>query len=182
MGSTSSVERSHECHDVRVGGSSASVSGSNLSPADELNLSASLDRAAAMFGRAVSILMRSSEYQKLPIEALGNLLGPAITNGQIAIVDAKAKANEVITPAALLTWAKVSKEDDIVLSDGAQTKRPEAARWSTGDIVWLVDAAGDPKMLTALIARLRTNQFKGCTVKYRARAEGGGREVRSFEN
>ncbi|WP_414463299.1 toxin-activating lysine-acyltransferase [Hyphomicrobium sp. DY-1] len=152
-----------------------------LSDSEMQNHASAAERFANAFAHAVFVLMKSKDYKSLAISNLHGLLWPALSTGQFAILKSQSKSTGIVVPVAFVSWAKLSEEDDRLFSQQAEADRASPKNWSSGDIVWLVDAAGDPKMLAALIARLRGDQLKGHTIKYHARADGDRREVRTIE-
>ncbi len=48
-------------------------------------------------------------------------------------------------------------------------RRKERAEWSSGDIVWIVEAVGTPAAVNKILKKLKGTTWKGKTVKTRTR-------------
>jgi hemolysin-activating ACP:hemolysin acyltransferase len=69
-------------------------------------------------------------------------------------------------PVAAVLWASVSVETDQRLSASLTQKlrlRPE--EWKSGEILWIIDAAGEPRAMAGALAELAHKQFKDKAVK-----------------
>ena len=80
----------------------------------------------------------------------------------------------VSVPVAVAVWATVSAEVDKKLSENLHVPirlRPD--EWQSGDILWLIDAVGDPRVVPQLLRQLVETAFKGREAKMLARAENG---------
>jgi hemolysin-activating ACP:hemolysin acyltransferase len=121
------------------------------------------------FTRIVSILSRSPHYKHYTLSDLEWLVVPPILTGQCAVMEAKVNGRQVPVAAAL--WASVSGEVDKRLSENltAPTKlRPD--EWRSGNLLWLVDAVGDPKAIAELLRQLHDTALRGQEVKVRKMA------------
>jgi cytolysin-activating lysine-acyltransferase len=123
-------------------------------------------RFAVTFTRIVSVLSRSPHYKHYALSDLEWLVVPPILTGQCAVMEAKVNGRQVPTAAAV--WASVSEEVDKRLSENLTTPiklRPD--EWRCGEILWLVDAVGDPKAIPLLLRQLQGGPFKGREAKVR---------------
>ena len=69
-------------------------------------------------------------------------------------------------PASLVLWALVSPEVDKRLSEAADSEpqlRPD--EWKSGDIPWLVYAAGETRFVRPVVKQLMETTFKNRTLK-----------------
>jgi hypothetical protein len=57
--------------------------------------------------------------------------------------------------------------------------RPD--EWRSGDILWLIDAVGDRRVVPGLLKQLADNTLKGREIKVRGRGEGGKVEVKNLQ-
>ncbi|HJQ61206.1 MAG TPA: toxin-activating lysine-acyltransferase [Vineibacter sp.] len=147
-------------------------------PAEELQRRAALaKRLAGAFGEIVSVMMRSEPHRLTYLAELEWLVVPAIVSGQFSIADAQSKSHGAVTPVAAVLWASVSPEIDARLS--AHPGRPirlKPAEWKSGDIVWIVEAIGDPRALNPMLKSLRQREWKDRTIKTRT-LDAQGRPV-----
>ena len=71
-------------------------------------------------------------------------------------------------------WANVSAEVDRRLAENvASGVRLKAEEWKGGDILWLVEAIGDPRIIEAMLKRLVATEWKGREARMRARTKDG---------
>jgi hemolysin-activating ACP:hemolysin acyltransferase len=87
----------------------------------------------------------------------------------------KQQATEnTIVPVAVALWACVSDKIDKTLSDPLVSQpKLQLADWSSGDCLWLMSVAGDPRALPTFLEQLAAKQFKGRRAKVRARGPDG---------
>jgi len=136
-------------------------------------------RQSVAFAQIVSVLMRSPRYRNYTLGDLEWLVVPALATGQWRVVGAQSKQNGVSFPVAVALWAKVSAEVDKKLSENLHVPirlRPD--EWKSGDILWLVDAVGDPRVVPQLLKQLLETSFKGRETQVRAAGEDGKITVR----
>ena len=71
-------------------------------------------------------------------------------------------------------WAFVSPEVDRRLIENiAAPIRLKMEEWKSGDIPWLVEAAGEPRVIEEMLKRLVHGPWAGRKVKMRARTKDG---------
>ena len=123
-------------------------------------------RNSLAFTQAVGVLMRSSHYKEYKIGDLEWLLLPAITNRQFRIGEVKLDEAHggATVPASLVLWAFVSPEVDKRLTETTEPKLAPA-EWTSGDIPWLVHAAGETRFVRPVVDQLMATTFKGRTLK-----------------
>jgi len=144
---------------------------------------ASLHNTTA-FTQAIGVFMRSPHYREYTIGDLEWLLIPAITNHQYKLAEAKIgeDGNARTLPAAIVLWALVSPEVDARLTE-SRVNRPklEPAEWTSGDIPWLVHAAGDLRIVSRVVKHLMQTTFKDRKVKVFGRDENNGVKIHVLE-
>ena len=131
-------------------------------------------RHSLAFAQIVSLLMRSAQHKRYPIGALEWLVIPPLLTGQFSIAEARSKQSGASAPVAVVLWARVSPEVDKRLSENLD--RPIQLRpreWRSGDLLWVVEAVGDARVLPPLLKRLGESTFKGREVKVRRRGADG---------
>jgi hemolysin-activating ACP:hemolysin acyltransferase len=123
----------------------------------------------AAFGEIVSLLMRSPQFKTMPLSSLEELVVPAITNGQFSIAETQEKKSGLIAPVAAVLWASVSEDVDRRLSESLDEPAKLAPKdWKSGNIPWLIIAAGDTRLIKALLQRIQETTLKGRVLKLRS--------------
>jgi hemolysin-activating ACP:hemolysin acyltransferase len=136
-------------------------------------------RAAAMHNsmaltQIIGVLMRSQHFRQYTLGDLEWLVIPPVMAGQYRIGEVKTKKEGATLPVAVLLWAKVSPEVDQRLAQSdSPTLRLRPEDWTSGDILWLTHAAGEPRFVRHLLKQISETAFKGLEVKTRARGEDG---------
>jgi hemolysin-activating ACP:hemolysin acyltransferase len=131
-------------------------------------------RQSMAFAQIVSVLMRSSHYKHYTLADLEWFVFPPLLTGQFSIVEASAQPDGPKLPVAVALWASVSPDVDRRLSENLTAPvrlRPD--EWQSGDILWLVDAVGDARIVPQFLKRLGDTVFKGRQIKMRTMGEGG---------
>ena len=153
--------------------------GGTASTKESQRVAVSAIRQSVDFAQILSVLMRSPRYRHYTLGDLEWLVVPALATGQWRVVGAQSKQNGVSFPVAVALWARVSTEVDKKLSENLHVPirlRPD--EWKSGDILWLVDAVGDSRIVPQLLKQLLETSFKGCETKVRAAGEDGKITVR----
>jgi hemolysin-activating ACP:hemolysin acyltransferase len=126
-------------------------------------------RNAWAFTQVVGVLMRSPNYRRYTLSDLEWLVIPPLLAGQFRIGQAKADKNQrSVTPVAVVLWASVSAEVDKKLMESEQSSvqlKPE--EWKSGDILWLMHAAGETRFVRQVVDELTKTTLKGRQVKVR---------------
>jgi cytolysin-activating lysine-acyltransferase len=166
-------------HASRLNGHSATtsqkpVSASRSQAQEPLGITEKVQRDAASlrnavaFTQAAGVLMRSPHYKEYKIGDLEWLLLPAITHRQFRIGEVKLDQGQgdAALPVALVLWAFVSPEVDKRLSEATDAV-PQLApeEWKSGDIPWLVHAAGETRFVRSVVDQLTATTFKNREVK-----------------
>jgi hemolysin-activating ACP:hemolysin acyltransferase len=125
-------------------------------------------RNSLVFTQSVGVLMRSPHYKEYKIGDLEWLLLPPITSGQFRIGEVKLDQAQggATVPAALVLWALVSPEVDKRLTETTEAEpKLTPAEWTSGDIPWLVHAAGETRFVRSVVDQLMATTFKNRTLK-----------------
>jgi hemolysin-activating ACP:hemolysin acyltransferase len=139
-------------------------------------------RHSLAFAQIVSILMHSPRYRHYTLGDLEWLVLPPLLTGQCSVAEAKSKENGASVPVAVALWASVSAEVDRRLAENLNTPirlRPD--EWRSGDILWLIDAVGDRRVVPGLLKQLADTTLKGREIKVRGRGEDGKVEVKNLQ-
>jgi cytolysin-activating lysine-acyltransferase len=136
-------------------------------------------QAAAMHNsmaltQIIGVLMRSQHFRQYTLGDLEWLVIPPVLAGQYRIGEVKTKNEGATLPVAVLLWAKVSPEvDERLTQSDTPTIRLKPEEWTSGNILWLTHAAGEPRFVRHLLKQISETAFKGLDVKTRARGEDG---------
>jgi cytolysin-activating lysine-acyltransferase len=136
-------------------------------------------QAAAMHNsmaltQIIGVLMRSQHFRQYTLGDLEWLVIPPVLAGQYRIGEVKTKKEGATLPVAVLLWAKVSPEvDERLTQSDTPTIRLKPEEWTSGNILWLTHAAGEPRFVRHLLKQISETAFKGLDVKTRARGEDG---------
>ena len=150
------------------------------SPAARLE-AAQKDRFAQDFSRVVAVLMRAPNYKSLRISDLEWLVIPPLLAGQARVALSRFSKDGPIVPVAAAMWARVSVSVDKRLSQDLESPPLlRASEWTSGDILWLMTLAGEPKALAELLPQLQQSEFKGRAVKMRVQMADGKTVVQTL--
>jgi len=138
-------------------------------------------RMSQAFSQVVAVLMRDPNFRNMKLSDLEWLVLPPIMAGQFKLGHARAPQragakgpSDMLVPVAVALWARVSSTIDKALSERLGSEmRLRPTDWATGDIVWLMAAAGNPRAVPMFLKQLKETQFKDQEVKLRTRAPDG---------
>jgi len=146
---------------------------------EKIRRDAAVLRNALAFTQVVGILMRSPHYRQYTLGDLEWLVIPPVMAGQFRIGEAKPNNSQgAAVPVAVVLWALVSPEVDQRLMEGSNTSfklKPE--EWKSGDIPWLLHAAGETRFVRFVVDQLTKTTFKGRKIKVRGRDKDGNVKV-----
>ena len=138
---------------------------------------------AAAFGEIVALLMRTPAHKDTKLADLEWLVAPAVATGQFTIAEAQMKANGITQPMGVVLWARVSPDIDKRLQkDIDKPLQLKPQEWASGDIIWLVEVAGEPRVLDAVMKRMRETVWAGKTVRVRGKDKDGKAAVGTLSN
>lgn len=146
-------------------------------------------RLGQSFAQVVAIFMRDPNYRALPVGDLEWLALPPLMAGQFRLgqthLGGGKPAQEdagMLLPVAVALWARVSDQIDATLSTTLDKQvRLKPDQWASGQNLWLMAVAGDPRALPTFLKQLRTTEFKGQTVKIRAHGKDGKVSIKTLE-
>lgn len=138
-------------------------------PPEELKKRAEASkRVAATMGELIGLMARSPRHREHKLADIRWLVVPAIRTGQYSMATAQSKSNGYTAPVAAVLWASVSADvDKRIAADLSAPIRLAPREWKSGDILWLVDAIGDNRLVGELVKRLQTKEWEGRAVKAR---------------
>jgi hemolysin-activating ACP:hemolysin acyltransferase len=150
---------------------------------DELRQRAAVAKhVASSFGQIVTLLLRSPQDRKRPMEDLEWMVIPALQNGQFVVAEAQSKETGIVAPAAAVLWAMVSESVDERLSQNLdQPVNLGPQDWRSGSIPWIIAAFGDNRVIGGLLQQLATNVFKAEPAKIRTRGADGKAALAKLE-
>jgi len=137
-------------------------------------------RNALAFTQILGVLMSSSHYKEYKVADLEWLVIPPLLAGQFRIGEAKPKEG-ITLPVAVVLWARVSAEVDKRLTETDTLEvRLKPEEWTSGDILWLVHAAGQTRFVRHVVEQLSKTTFKGREVKVLGRGQDGKPKVHTL--
>lgn len=139
------------------------------------------ERMGLAFSQVVAVLMRDPNFRSLRLSDLEWLVLPPVMAGQWRLAHASMQAGAtktedggILVPIAVALWARVSPAIDKRLSENLDKPLDlKAHEWASGNILWLIAAAGDPRAVPKFLKQLDETEFKGQAVKVRARNSDG---------
>ena len=145
-------------------------------------------RFAQTFANIVAVLMRDPNFRNLRLADLEWLVLPPVMAGQFRLAHVqpqpeggKPQQGGGYVPVAVALWARVSPNIDKGLSENLDKQvRLQPNQWASGDILWLMAAAGDQRAVPKFLEQLQETEFKGKEVKLRARGADGKAVVRTL--
>lgn len=152
-----------------------------LSPEEAQQRAAQSHRMAAAFGEIVSVLMRSPAYRNATLAQIERLVVPAVLSGQFSLAEAQSKESGFTAPVGVVLWASVNGETEAVLStapDAYLQLTPQ--HWRSGDLIWLIDAVGDGRVIGAMLKHLHQSAWNGRVVKAMMKGADGISAVRTL--
>jgi hemolysin-activating ACP:hemolysin acyltransferase len=150
-----------------IGGSGSAI------PEKARQQAAAALRNSLAFTQIIGVLMRSEHYKHYTLADLEWLVVPPMLAAQYRIGEAKQKTGGSV-PVAVVLWASVSADVDQRLAQvGNVPIRLRPDEWTSGEILWLVHAAGEPRFVRQVLKQLNDSAFKGREVKVRARGGDG---------
>jgi cytolysin-activating lysine-acyltransferase len=140
------------------------------------------------FAQIVAVLMRDPGYKNLRVADLEWLVLPPVMAGQYRLAHGtrqpeggKEQQGGVFVPVAVVLWARVSPHIDKALSENLDKQvRLRPNDWASGDIVWLMAAAGHPRAVPEFVKQLAETDFKDMQVKMRVREPDGKAVVKTL--
>lgn len=138
-------------------------------------------RIVSALGQIVTILMRSPAHQHLTLTDLKRRVVPAVLAGQFSLAGKRFKQDGLVVPVGALVWARVSPDVDKRLS--ADTTLPidlTSEEWTSGDNIWVVDAVGEPALITEMLRRLSEREWRGRVARLRTRTADGSVHVHTL--
>jgi cytolysin-activating lysine-acyltransferase len=145
-------------------------------------------RMGQTFAQIVAVLMRDPGYKNLRVADLEWLVLPPVMAGQYRLAHGtrqseggKEQQGGVFVPVAVVLWARVSPHIDKALSENLDKQvRLRPNDWASGDIVWLMAAAGHPRAVPEFVKQLAETDFKDMQVKMRVREPDGKAVVKTL--
>jgi hemolysin-activating ACP:hemolysin acyltransferase len=150
--------------------------------ADPARAAAASRRMMTALGEILFVFMKSAQFQGIPLGKLEQLVLPAALTDQFLVASVRTEPQGYMRPVAAALWASVSPEVDARLS--AEVNDPfrlNDKEWRSGDIIWLVALAGEPRAAAAMMRKLQESRLKGRTIKSRVAGPDGQPIVRELD-
>jgi hemolysin-activating ACP:hemolysin acyltransferase len=137
---------------------------------------------SAAFGDIVSVLAQSANAKERPLSDLQWLVVPALLTGQYRLGEGYSESRGFSAPAGVVLWASVSDEVDRRLSASPEAPiRLAPQEWKSGDNLWLIEAAGSPRILSPMLKGLAEKEWRGKRVKLCVRGQDGKAVVQEIK-
>jgi cytolysin-activating lysine-acyltransferase len=137
---------------------------------------------SAAFGDIVSVLAQSANAKERPLSDLQWLVVPALLTGQYRLGEGYSASRGFSAPAGVVLWASVSDEVDRRLSANPEAPiRLAPQEWKSGDNLWLVEAAGSPRILSPMLKGLAEKEWRGKRVKLCVRGPDGKSVIQEIQ-
>jgi hemolysin-activating ACP:hemolysin acyltransferase len=135
-------------------------------------------RMSTMLGDIVSVFAQSPQHTNLQLGDLSKAVLPALAAGQYKIAVGQDDATGYSRPIAAIVWARVSDAvDQRLISNVASRLNLGRDDWTSGNHIWIIDAAGAREALTPLLVELRRTVWGQAPVKFRQVSEAGAAVV-----
>ena len=136
---------------------------------------------AQAFAQVVAVMMHDANFKQLALGDLEWLVLPPLKASQFRLghVQTPEQQSGEMRPSALVPicvalWARVSPEIDKRLSENLdQPAHLSPDEWTSGDGLWLMVTAGEPRAIPAFLRQLAETEFKGKEIKLRRRGTDG---------
>jgi hemolysin-activating ACP:hemolysin acyltransferase len=150
---------------------------------EELKRRATASREfSTRLGEVVSLLMRSRLHRFTMLAELEWMVLPAIAARQVRIVEGMSQETGLVAPVAAILWASVSAEVDQRLTQAIdQPIKIKPEEWRCGEIAWIVEAVGEPRVVAASLQHLKQNELKDRIVRMRIKGGDGKPAVGRLE-
>jgi cytolysin-activating lysine-acyltransferase len=146
------------------------------------------------FSQVIAVLMRDPSFRQLRLADLEWLVIPPLMCGQYKLAQApvqqlmgqtpeagKPQEGGVLVPVAVGLWARVSTQVDKRLAETLDKNvRLRPSEWTSGEHLWLMAAAGDPRAVPQFVEQLAKTEFKGRELKMRLRGPDGKITVKTI--
>jgi cytolysin-activating lysine-acyltransferase len=116
--------------------------------------------------------MNAPGFKSMPLSEVQKLVMPAVVTGHFRVGQAPLKPNGPPVPVAVALWASVSDEVDRRLAQD-QDAALSPNEWNSGDIPWLVAAAGDQRVLAQMLDHIQSSVLHGQKFKMRTKDSTG---------
>jgi cytolysin-activating lysine-acyltransferase len=138
---------------------------------------------SASIGDIAIVFSRSPTHKHYTYADLEWMILPAVISGQYYVAEFQHKDIGARAPAAAILWASVSDETDQRLAaNPGQKIRLRPDEWASGEHLWIVDLAGDPRVIAHTLQMLATTRFKDAPVKLAMHDGAGGARVETLQN
>ncbi|NOT72212.1 MAG: toxin-activating lysine-acyltransferase [Hyphomicrobium sp.] len=121
---------------------------------------------SATIGDCAVVFSRSTAHKHYSLADIEWMILPAVVTGQVYVAEAQHKESGARAPVAVVLWASVSVEtDQRLMANIGQKIRLRPDEWKSGDVLWIIDVAGDPTALAGALRQLAVTVFKDRSVK-----------------
>ena len=159
------------------------ASGAATSGAEESQRRTTASREfSTKLGEIVGLLMRSRSHRFTMLAELEWMVLPALATRQLRVVEGTSQETGLVAPIAVVMWASVSAAIDQRLHQAIdQPIKLKPEEWRSGDVVWIIEAVGEQRAVTATLQHLKQNELKDRTVHLRVKGKDGQPAVGRLE-
>lgn len=125
--------------------------------------------------------MRDPAYYGLALATVGDIVTIPFQLGHYFVLTQRSQTGTTVAPTGLIVWASLTVDTEAkVASTLAEPAHLAASQYGEGDRLWILELAGDPKLVGEAIERLRRSEWQGRDVSVRLRQPQGPAIVRKF--
>jgi cytolysin-activating lysine-acyltransferase len=158
--------------DAMEGSDVAAAAVAHAMPPESIGRAVSRDAATA-FGDVVAVLMRSPFHRSTFVPELEWLVAPGVASGQFAIAHRTDPKTGAQTAISFMLWAMVSPEVSKRLAGVNAKPKLKPEEWMSGDIPWLVEAAGESDTTRNLLKSMVAKRFATTGINFMQMAPDG---------
>jgi hemolysin-activating ACP:hemolysin acyltransferase len=153
--------------DPAASDAAAAAMAAQLKNLDKRHVGAAMSKLiSASIGDICVVMSKSPAYKFHTLADIEWLVLPAVLSGQFFVGAYASTERGFTSPAAVITWARVSDDVDERLANGNETnKRLKPEEWTSGSNFWLMDAAGEATVIDASLRQVAQTDLAGKIVK-----------------
>jgi hemolysin-activating ACP:hemolysin acyltransferase len=128
---------------------------------------------SASIGDNCVVMSKSPAYKFHTLADIEWLVMPAVLTGQIYVAELQHQDTGARAPVAVVTWASVSDDIDQRLRTNPTNRiRLLPQEWRSGEHIWIVDVAGEPRAIADALAHLAETVWMARSVQLMSTQHG----------
>jgi hemolysin-activating ACP:hemolysin acyltransferase len=154
-----------------------------LKSLDKTHVGAAMSKLiSASIGDAVVVMSKSPAYKFHTLADIEWLVMPAVLTGQIYLAELQHQDTGARAPVAVVTWASVSDDIDQRLRANPTNRiRLLPQEWRSGEHIWIVDVAGEPRAIAESMAHLASSEFIDHRVQVVTKDQSGQATIETLD-